>query len=233
MFCASQAATAICMSSEQHGVSSSTTIHLGSGPAIDRHNPIIRGSRRTVSSSATATVKKPTSTTTAPKAQKNPKTGKKSTWTKLDENNMQKKKSRDEAAAAAAERRSISLVEAARKSSCIRPSAYLTPPASKRYLLLDNNQALDKQPNTNRALALETKRVTESKSEKNGAPLFAPTEDNYCSPLLDQVVVVRVSLHCKGCAGKVKKHISRMQGFSLSVFFLFWKQKVSHQSHQL
>lgn len=28
----------------------------------------------------------------------------------------------------------------------------------------------------------------------------------------DQVVVLRVSLHCKGCAGKVKKHISKMEG---------------------
>ncbi|KAF8397558.1 hypothetical protein HHK36_016477 [Tetracentron sinense] len=28
----------------------------------------------------------------------------------------------------------------------------------------------------------------------------------------DQVVVLRVSLHCKGCEGKVRKHISRMQG---------------------
>ncbi|TVU37054.1 hypothetical protein EJB05_19021 [Eragrostis curvula] len=27
-----------------------------------------------------------------------------------------------------------------------------------------------------------------------------------------QVVVLKVSLHCKGCAGKVKKHISKMQG---------------------
>jgi copper chaperone CopZ len=27
-----------------------------------------------------------------------------------------------------------------------------------------------------------------------------------------QVVVLKVSLHCKGCAGKVKKHISKMEG---------------------
>ncbi|ERM94230.1 protein SODIUM POTASSIUM ROOT DEFECTIVE 1 isoform X1 [Amborella trichopoda] len=27
-----------------------------------------------------------------------------------------------------------------------------------------------------------------------------------------QVVVMRVSLHCRGCAGKVKKHISKMEG---------------------
>ncbi|WOL14856.1 protein SODIUM POTASSIUM ROOT DEFECTIVE 3 [Canna indica] len=28
----------------------------------------------------------------------------------------------------------------------------------------------------------------------------------------DQVVVMRVSLHCKGCEGKVRKHISKMEG---------------------
>ncbi|KAJ9561304.1 hypothetical protein OSB04_006464 [Centaurea solstitialis] len=27
-----------------------------------------------------------------------------------------------------------------------------------------------------------------------------------------QVVVMRVSIHCKGCAGKVKKHLSKMEG---------------------
>ncbi|KAK1314959.1 hypothetical protein QJS10_CPA06g00616 [Acorus calamus] len=27
-----------------------------------------------------------------------------------------------------------------------------------------------------------------------------------------QVVVMRVSIHCRGCAGKVKKHISKMEG---------------------
>ncbi|CAO2839996.1 unnamed protein product [Amaranthus hypochondriacus] len=28
----------------------------------------------------------------------------------------------------------------------------------------------------------------------------------------DQVVILRVSLHCKGCAGKLKKHLSKMEG---------------------
>ena len=31
-------------------------------------------------------------------------------------------------------------------------------------------------------------------------------------PTRAQVVVLRVSLHCKGCAGKVKKHLSKMEG---------------------
>lgn len=30
-----------------------------------------------------------------------------------------------------------------------------------------------------------------------------------------QVVVMRVSLHCQGCAGKVKKHLSKMEGNQL------------------
>ncbi|RWW13377.1 hypothetical protein GW17_00022905 [Ensete ventricosum] len=30
----------------------------------------------------------------------------------------------------------------------------------------------------------------------------------------DQVVVLRVSLHCKGCEGKVRRHIAKMQGVS-------------------
>ncbi|KAL2454612.1 Chloroplast-targeted copper chaperone protein [Abeliophyllum distichum] len=32
------------------------------------------------------------------------------------------------------------------------------------------------------------------------------------SPNAFQVVVMRVSLHCQGCAGKVKKHLSKMEG---------------------
>ncbi|KAJ4882301.1 Heavy metal transport/detoxification superfamily protein [Raphanus sativus] len=40
-------------------------------------------------------------------------------------------------------------------------------------------------------------------------PSPPPTEKNSSS---DQVVVLRVSLHCKGCAGKVKKHLSKLKG---------------------
>jgi len=27
-----------------------------------------------------------------------------------------------------------------------------------------------------------------------------------------QVVVMKVAIHCQGCAGKVRKHISKMEG---------------------
>ncbi|KAG8098768.1 hypothetical protein GUJ93_ZPchr0013g33946 [Zizania palustris] len=32
------------------------------------------------------------------------------------------------------------------------------------------------------------------------------------TPTQEQVVVLKVSLHCKACAGKVKKHLSKMEG---------------------
>lgn len=34
--------------------------------------------------------------------------------------------------------------------------------------------------------------------------------------LFCQVVVMRVSLHCQACAGKVRKHISKMEGIHIS-----------------
>ncbi|XP_004300701.1 PREDICTED: uncharacterized protein LOC101305376 [Fragaria vesca subsp. vesca] len=38
-------------------------------------------------------------------------------------------------------------------------------------------------------------------------PSVLPSADN-----VFQVVVMRVALHCQGCAGKVKKHLSKMEG---------------------
>ncbi|MED6133935.1 hypothetical protein PIB30_032868 [Stylosanthes scabra] len=46
-------------------------------------------------------------------------------------------------------------------------------------------------------------------------PHKTATEDN-----VFQVVVMRVAIHCQGCAGKVKKHLSKMEGvtsFSIDV----------------
>lgn len=48
-----------------------------------------------------------------------------------------------------------------------------------------------------------------SASNSNSKP---PSSSSSSSRSPDQVVVLRVSLHCKGCEGKVRKHISRMQG---------------------
>jgi hypothetical protein len=47
----------------------------------------------------------------------------------------------------------------------------------------------------------------------------------FCFPhcKLLQVVVMRVSIHCQGCAGKVKKHLSKMEGYNIDhLIFLFF-----------
>ncbi|KAJ4781347.1 Heavy metal-associated isoprenylated plant protein 36 [Rhynchospora pubera] len=50
---------------------------------------------------------------------------------------------------------------------------------------------------------------TDVQSEKENKPVMLRS----CSSRTqDQTVELRVSLHCKGCAGKVKKHISKMEG---------------------
>jgi copper chaperone CopZ len=37
-------------------------------------------------------------------------------------------------------------------------------------------------------------------------------------PWMMQMVVLRVSMHCNGCARKVKKHVSKMEGTSNNYF---------------
>ncbi|KAF7126651.1 hypothetical protein RHSIM_Rhsim11G0135300 [Rhododendron simsii] len=48
--------------------------------------------------------------------------------------------------------------------------------------------------------------VGDRKALQKPAPAVASSADQ-----VFQVVVMRVSLHCQGCAGKVKKHISKME----------------------
>ncbi|KAL9672934.1 hypothetical protein QQ045_029187 [Rhodiola kirilowii] len=214
MFCTSESATAICTSSsEQHVVSSSAIIRLGSGRAIDRHNPIIitQGSRRSLSSSSDSAKKQPAASRSAPKSDA--------------ATASRKSTSLSDQAASAGRKSCASLVDSVRKSSCIKPSAYFTPHDSTRYLLRkepDRQPALAPAESKNFVTADHSKaeaggeKLVRSSSLKNEAPLFFPSSDNkYYSPFRinsDQVVVVRVSLHCKGCAGKVKKHISRLEG---------------------
>ncbi|CAM0877332.1 unnamed protein product [Alopecurus aequalis] len=42
--------------------------------------------------------------------------------------------------------------------------------------------------------------------------LEEPAADAKSANTQEQVVVLKVSLHCKACAGKVKKHLSKMEG---------------------
>ncbi|KAL8483973.1 hypothetical protein ACS0TY_026606 [Phlomoides rotata] len=84
-----------------------------------------------------------------------------------------------------------------RKSwSCTRPGDFISPPGSTRYLLSEKvliNAFSDSKVN-----------AIQPVDAKPPSPSLSP----------NQVVVLRVSLHCRGCERKMRKHISRMEGVS-------------------
>ncbi|OAY46566.1 protein SODIUM POTASSIUM ROOT DEFECTIVE 1 [Manihot esculenta] len=73
----------------------------------------------------------------------------------------------------------------------------LIPPAAtnrNRSLLISSIKKLDINDNNN------------SQENRPKQPSLASSDQVF------QKVVMRVSLHCQGCAGKVKKHLSKMEG---------------------
>ncbi|XP_057801427.1 protein SODIUM POTASSIUM ROOT DEFECTIVE 2-like [Salvia miltiorrhiza] len=179
MFCSSEAATSICLSST---ASPSATTLLGGGRIIDRHNPIIKDSKR------------------APKPTPPTKKTKNSNETKTDTSSLSK----------------LDAIAMVKKSwSCTNPGDFLSPPGSTRYLLREkvcDNTPPDSDP---------TNLCAQETSNK---------EDSTPSHSSHQVVVVvlRVSLHCRGCVKKLSKHLSRMEGIkSFDIDFLAKKVTVT------
>ncbi|KAK8487385.1 hypothetical protein V6N12_005576 [Hibiscus sabdariffa] len=63
-------------------------------------------------------------------------------------------------------------------------------------------------------LSIGTPFVRKGQSQEQ-KPMFLPKPvQQASSDHVFQVVVMRVALHCQGCAGKVKKHLSRMEGIA-------------------
>ncbi|KAL2533703.1 UDP-glucuronic acid decarboxylase 1 [Abeliophyllum distichum] len=97
-----------------------------------------------------------------------------------------------------------------RKSwSCTRPGDFISPAGSTRYLLGDK-AFFDVLSDFDPVLKLVHDEPSKSKADKtdescDGKPTSLPV-----SP--EQEVVLRVSLHCRGCERKMRKHISRMEG---------------------
>jgi len=81
----------------------------------------------------------------------------------------------------------------------------VSPAGSSRYLLsgrvpasasIEEIQEVDAAPAVDAKLEEASEEAVDDKSRQ----------------AQEQVVVLKVSLHCKACAGKVKKHLSRMEG---------------------
>ncbi|KAJ9694565.1 hypothetical protein PVL29_010176 [Vitis rotundifolia] len=198
IFCASQASTAICVSMEP-GSSSSSAIDQG-GRAIDRHNPIIRDARR-------SSVK----TLTTPLHQKNRKT------TGKPNDQIKKASAKDVDQYGKSSAKPLDML---RKSSA-RFVDLISPPGSSRYLLSEP-PFFDVLPDFDPVLALVPVEPKKAKAVNldDDSPVLKPSSSSGSSDSkpssssgsADQVVVLRVSLHCKGCEGKLRKHISRMEG---------------------
>jgi copper chaperone CopZ len=87
--------------------------------------------------------------------------------------------------------------------------------SSSRYLLKDHKEDdkdlwLSSSDRSKDLIPFHDRNVTSSSSSSSSSSVTnvsspAPSTD-------DQVVVLSVSIHCKGCEGKVRKHISKMEG---------------------
>ncbi|XP_062165729.1 protein SODIUM POTASSIUM ROOT DEFECTIVE 1-like [Alnus glutinosa] len=216
IFCASQAATAICQSMEQASCSSSSSIQLG-GRAIDRHNPIIRDARRSTRSALSAPCSSQPPINPKPYHHLHQKTKKKSSSSKQSDQNKksssrpstdQKKKS---VATPTDHHFIINNNSSQPPTDIIRKSEakqtdLITPPGSTRYLLSDTayfDGLSDYDPVLSLVPVEEKTTQPVNQDESTTAPK---------PPSSKQVVVLRVSLHCKGCEGKLRKHLSRMEG---------------------
>ncbi|XP_022766174.1 protein SODIUM POTASSIUM ROOT DEFECTIVE 2-like [Durio zibethinus] len=234
IFCASQASTAICLSMNEASSSSSSsasTIQLG-GRAIDRHNPIIRDAKRftrTLPSNPSTSQPLPINPLPYHQLRKNEKRSS----TKSNYDHTQKSTSAVSAKSSDHKNSSLKPIDlVSRKStsdikdadtgrkSFAKPIDFVTPPGSSRYLLGDS-AFFDGISDCDPVWALvpaETKNIQAIKQDQS--IVSKPSSSRSEKPSAEQVVVLRVSLHCKGCEGKVRKHLSRMEGVtSFSIDF--------------
>ncbi|XP_072975716.1 protein SODIUM POTASSIUM ROOT DEFECTIVE 2-like [Typha angustifolia] len=94
------------------------------------------------------------------------------------------------------------------RMSLDKPLDLFSPPGSSRYLL--NDEAFfDVFPDLEAPPPLVQIKPAGLEITKREEPSVSRPST---STKQDQVVILRVSLHCKGCEGKVRKHLSKMEG---------------------
>lgn len=102
--------------------------------------------------------------------------------------------------------------------SCAKGGGFTSPSSSARFLLGEKNGLVGFEPGFEQVISVlpgeandDTDKFDQigKKIDEEAGSISNQASSSHSS---SQVVVLMVSLHCKGCAGKVKKHISRMQG---------------------
>ncbi|KAI5682240.1 hypothetical protein M9H77_03468 [Catharanthus roseus] len=215
IFCTSQASTAICLTMEEPSSSSSSSSSIQLGRAIDRFNPIIKDPRRlgkTIPSSSSS------SSSSSPVDNSRPLNPHNKNNIKNVEIKKNKKQSKGKSGID--EKRKSNVGGSIMKGwKCTKPGEFISPPGSSRYLLSDEaflNVISDFDP-VLKLVPVETSKtqLVQRIDEPNIPPKrISSSASSSSSRSPDQVVVLRVSLHCRGCERKMRKHISRMEGVS-------------------
>ncbi|MFS8012011.1 putative heavy metal-associated domain, HMA, heavy metal-associated domain superfamily [Helianthus anomalus] len=250
IFCASQAAITT-MDSDIHHPSSSSSSSSSSkgGRAIDRHNPIIQDQKRLTATATTTINPTPPPPPLPPnnkKKSKNTKTNndqKRKTAAFADENNEEQLVTNNNNNQVVRRQGGVLL-----GWGCTRPGDFISPANSSRFLLSD--KALSDQfdpllkqvplsappPPPPPPLPEKIQKSDDEKLFKKGdanlpsSPVKTPprTSSSLSSRSSDQqVVVLKVSLHCRGCERKMRKHISKMEGVtSFNIDFMAKKVTV-------
>ncbi|KAF3434991.1 hypothetical protein FNV43_RR22078 [Rhamnella rubrinervis] len=82
---------------------------------------------------------------------------------------------------------------------------------AKYTRLVESRRFSDQRLSDKRSVSVPSIRKRQA-FEGHPKPLQKQLSPDHSSDNVFQVVVMRVSLHCQGCAGKVKKHLSKMEG---------------------
>ncbi|KAJ0241556.1 Protein SODIUM POTASSIUM ROOT DEFECTIVE 3 [Hirschfeldia incana] len=198
MFCASQASTATANQDERSVMAR----------AIDRHNPIIKDGRRSFTAPCSSGNDYIEPYCQLSKITRIPSSPSPSSVGKM----IQVDKGRKSTSGSLLKLLSYDNISLARKSIGCFDVTKSTPPGSTRYLLGTDPVTLSGSSGKDMVVTEEGEPSEVRKG--SGAAVEEKKKEKTSSGTDHQVVVLRVSLHCqcRGCEGKVKKHLSRMQG---------------------
>ncbi|KAL5698938.1 hypothetical protein ACHQM5_029907 [Ranunculus cassubicifolius] len=192
--CASPASTAICVSA----MDQRSMVRHGGGRAIDRHNPHLRDVRHDKNSTAgraIATIDCLNNSVSSSQSHSQSQLVQPPTkYAKAYHHRKTKKKPT--------------------RTSSAKPTS---PPGSSRYLLSETSitdVVTEREPLPSSLVSIQSKGSWPSVHfDEFPAVHQTSSSSSTATPSNEhQVVVLRVSLHCKGCEGKVRKHISKMKG---------------------
>lgn len=237
IFCASQAATSIRLSMEESGGSTSTTTatYLGgntSGRALDRYNPIIRDATR-ITKVLLNTTGPPCSSSNqppiSPKPLHHPRHQKNCRKNPSKENNSHRHHQNKKIISSKQNDDSSKKKSFSSSWSCTKPGEFISPPGSSRYLLTTQKSSFlsdhfdpllpivpvgphSTAPDQDKKVDIVVVDDDDDSSSSANTSKPSNSSSSSSSSSADQVVVLRVSLHCRGCERKLKKHLTRMEG---------------------